>query len=55
MKTAIATNQPGGKLILKVVKRFLFTLFFIGVLLYGLPGYKEYIEKVKYRLIPLIW
>ena len=21
----------------------------------GLPGYKEYLEKVKYRLIPYVW
>jgi len=21
----------------------------------GLPGYKEYKEKVKYRLIPFVW
>jgi protein-S-isoprenylcysteine O-methyltransferase Ste14 len=25
------------------------------VLKQGLPGYKEYMEKVKYRLIPFIW
>ena len=25
------------------------------VLAEGLPGYKEYMEKVKYRLIPFVW
>ena len=26
-----------------------------GVLVQGLPGYVEYIGKVQYRLIPLVW
>ena len=25
------------------------------VLSVGLPGYREYMEKVKYRLIPFVW
>ncbi|HSH19319.1 MAG TPA: isoprenylcysteine carboxylmethyltransferase family protein [Draconibacterium sp.] len=38
MKTTIAANQPGGKLIFKVVSRFLFALVFIGVLLFVPAG-----------------
>jgi protein-S-isoprenylcysteine O-methyltransferase Ste14 len=25
------------------------------VLAEGLPGYREYMEKVKYRLVPFVW
>lgn len=53
-------------LILGSVISFLITLFYIPiiakrirneelVLEEGLPGYREYKEKVKYRLIPFLW
>ncbi|MBQ9912208.1 MAG: isoprenylcysteine carboxylmethyltransferase family protein [Firmicutes bacterium] len=53
-------------LVLGSLTSFLIMLFYIPIIVKrikneeevlkeGLPGYKEYMEKIKYRLIPFIW
>jgi protein-S-isoprenylcysteine O-methyltransferase Ste14 len=54
---ALALNSGWGVLIALLIE-YALTLRIKGeerVLREGLPGYVEYVQKVRYRLIPLIW